>query len=438
LDYLENLGITALWMTPVFENNYLNCYHGYTPTDLYAIDQHLGNFDSYQALITDGQSRGIKFIMDHILNHVSPSHPLAVNPPSSEWINYSVEDFKPCNYRISDVIDRWAPDSLKQRVQSGWFAGYLADMNLRHDPVVQYWIMHTIWWVETFGLDGIRQDTWPYSDTDGTKKWVDGVRKEYPDIFILAETMVFEKTPLSYFFSSHPARNNGLSSVTDFAHSSLVHQLATDRIDLKTFHKQLSLDFIYRDPLMLTVFMDNHDMGRFFTDTREDVKTYLNAFTLIYGLRGIPQLYYGDEIGLTGGHDPENRKEFPGGFPHHTRNAFTKEGRTNRENILYTQFKTWNYLRKNFPSLFTTPMKHLLIHETLYGAFRKDNTRLLLILYNNGLKTARVPVKELIKEKMLHHELISPLHAAPSVQINEKNAVIPEKTAVMWLITLDE
>lgn len=437
LDYLEDLGISVLWMTPVFENDYINCYHGYTPTDLYAIDPHLGNFEDYHALLDACRQRGINVIMDHIINHVSPSHPLAMNPPSPEWINYSVDDFEPCNYRISDVIDTWGSDSLRQRVQSGWFAGYLADMNLRHEAVVDYWITHAIWWVETFGLDGIRQDTWPYSDTDGSRAWAEGIRKEYPGIFIVGETMVFEKTPLSFFFSSRPDLKNGLSSVTDFAHSSLIHQLTTGKIGLKDFYQQLSMDFIYRRPEMLMVFMDNHDMGRFFTDTGENIQAYLNAFTLLYGLRGIPQIYYGDEIGMTGGHDPENRKKFPGGFSGDSRSAFMEEGRTDRENLLYDQFRRWNRLRQENSGLFTVPLEHILISDTVYAAWHRNGDTMLLLVYNNGDKPETLSITPFTNGNTVRHpERIAPLHISEEVRLEKENAFIPPKTAVMWLLTL--
>lgn len=437
LDYLEDLGITVLWMTPVFENNYINCYHGYTPTDLYAIEPHLGDFQTYRELVDKSQSLGIKVIMDHIINHISPSHPLAQNPPSSEWINYSVEDFEPCNYRIFDVINTWGPDSLREIVQSGWFAGYLADMNLRHDAVVDYWITHVIWWIETFGLDGIRQDTWPYSDTAGSATWARGVRKEYPGLFILGETMVFEKTPLSFFFSNRPDLQNGLSSITDFAHSSQIHQLTTGKTGIKTFYENLSLDFMYRNPSMMTVFMDNHDMGRFFTDTGEDIRVYVNAFTLLYGLRGIPQIYYGDEIGMTGGHDPENRKKFPGGFPDDATSAFTQDGRNEVENLLYHQFRRWNRLRQEHPGLFTAPMKHILIGDSLYAAWRCDNYSILILIYNDDFEPASVTMNSLVPEiNGKDAELISPLYNAEKIPLDTQyKTAIPAKTAVMWLFT---
>jgi len=438
LDYLEELGISALWMTPVFENNYINCYHGYTPTDLYTIDPHLGDTALYRELVNDCRNRGIKVIKDHILNHISPSHPLAVNPPSPEWINYTVDDYEQCNYRISDITDLWGPDSLKQIVQSGWFAGYLADMNLRHKDVVNYWIYHTIWWVEMFGIDGIRQDTWPYSDTEGAAAWVRGIRKEYPCIFIVGESMVFEKTGLSYFFSSNPLLDNGLSSVTDFAYSSLIYQLILKDLSITDFHKNMSFDFLFKDPLKLMVFMDNHDMGRFFTDTGENVSQYLNAFTIIYGLRGIPQLYYGNEIGMTGGHDPDNRNEFPGGFSYTPRSAFQADTRTQRENIFFEQFKTWNRLRKEYPALFTVPMKHILIDDTVYAATRQNQNKILLILYNNSPDSRQFSIDPVIRERIQSAHLISPLHTPEKARINNKTADLDGKTAGMWLITVKQ
>ncbi len=437
LDYLEELGISVLWMTPVFENNYINCYHGYTPTDLYAVDPHLGDTAIYKTLVRACQNRGIKVIKDHILNHISPTHPLAVNPPSPEWINYTVDDFEKCNYRISDITDFWGYDSLKQTVQSGWFAGYLADMNLRHPDVVNYWITHTIWWVEMFGLDGIRQDTWPYSDSEGAAAWIRGIRKEYPEIFIVGETMVFEKTGMSYFFSSNPSLNNGLSSVTDFAFASLIYQLILKDLPVSEFHRDIGFDYILKDPLMLTVFMDNHDMGRFFTDTKENISLYLNAFTFIYGLRGIPQLFYGDEIGMTGGHDPENRNEFPGGFSYTPRSAFLEATRTDRENLLFNQFKSWNKIRKDFPGLFTAPMKHLIIENKIYAATRQNQNTILLVLYNSTPDKQQIPVEPIIKNTMQSVRLIAPLPTPDKAVITDYTADLEGKTAGMWLITVE-
>lgn len=437
LDYLEELGISVLWMTPVFENNYINCYHGYTPTDLYAVDPHLGDTAIYKTLVRACQNRGIKVIKDHILNHISPTHPLAVNPPSPEWINYTVDDFEKCNYRISDITDFWGYDSLKQTVQSGWFAGYLADMNLRHPDVVNYWITHTIWWVEMFGLDGIRQDTWPYSDSEGAAAWIRGIRKEYPEIFIVGETMVFEKTGMSYFFSSNPSLNNGLSSVTDFAFASLIYQLILKDLPVSEFHRDIGFDYILKDPLMLTVFMDNHDMGRFFTDTKENISLYLNAFTFIYGLRGIPQLFYGDEIGMTGGHDPENRNEFPGGFSYTPRSAFLEATRTDRENLLFNQFKSWNKIRKDFPGLFTAPVKHLIIENKIYAATRQNQNTILLVLYNSTPDKQQIPVEPIIKNTMQSVRLIAPLPTPDKAVITDYTADLEGKTAGMWLITVE-
>jgi glycosidase len=249
--------------------------------------------------------------------------------------------------------------------------------------------------------------------------------------------MVFEKTPLSFFFSNRPDLQNGLSSITDFAHSSQIHQLTTGKIGIKTFYENISLDFMYRNPSMMTVFMDNHDMGRFFTDTGEDIRAYVNAFTLLYGLRGIPQIYYGDEIGLTGGHDPENRKKFPGGFPDDTTSALTQESRNEVENLLYEQFRRWNHLRQEYPDLFTAPMKHILMGDSLYAAWRCDGYSILILIYNDDFEPAPVTMNSLVPEiNGKHAELISPLYDAEKIPLDTQyKTAVPAKTAVMWVFT---
>jgi glycosidase len=190
---------------------------------------------------------------------------------------------------------------------------------------------------------------------------------------------------------------------------------------------------------MMTVFMDNHDMGRFFTDTGEDIRAYVNAFTLLYGLRGIPQIYYGDEIGMTGGHDPENRKTFPGGFPEDTRSAFTRKGRNGVENLLYEQFRRWNRLRQEYPDLFAVPMEHILRGDSVYAAWRRNDHHILILIYNDDSRPVPVTMNSLVPEiNGKHAELISPLYNAEKIPLDTKyKTTVPAKTAVMWLFTED-
>ncbi|MDD4960610.1 MAG: alpha-amylase family glycosyl hydrolase [Candidatus Marinimicrobia bacterium] len=433
LGYLQELGISALWMTPVYENDYINCYHGYTPTNTYAVEPHLGTLETYIALVDSCHTRGIKVIQDHIVNHIAPTHPIAVNPPSPEWLNGTLEDHENCNYRILDVTDVHAPESVRRKPVEGWFAGYLADMNLRHPDVVTYWAQHAIWWIETAGLDGLRQDTYAYSDLDGLHRWAEEVRREYPGIFIVAEAMEFDRTRLAYFFQ--PGQRHYLSSLADFGLSSEIYQLIAEGKSIADFYRSLANDFIYDDPNMMLVFMDNHDMGRFFTAVNGNIRDYLNAFALVFTLRGIPQIYYGNEIGMEGGHDPDNRREFPGGFTGTERSAFEKNGRTAEENRIFEQFRTFTALRKEHPQLFRETMQHDLQGEAyLLRRGLQGSETLLLTVYNASENKGDIFYGRLLTENFVHIEILKPVSTG-TMQIDtaEKKISLPGRESTVLL-----
>ncbi len=434
LDYLEELGITALWMTPVYENNYVNCYHGYTPTNSYEIEPYLGDFETYHELVDKCRRKGIKIIQDHIVNHVAPNHPLAVNPPSPEWINGSIDDHLNCNYRIMDITDIYGPEELKKHPIEGWFAGYLTDMNMSNPEVVDYFTYHAIWWVETMKLDGIREDTYAYSDMKGLSKWAKELKREYPDLFIVGEIMDFDRTRLSYYFN-HGVKNY-LSSVADFGFSSEIYQLIVEDKPVAKFYREIANDFIYRDPNMMLSFLDNHDMGRFYSAVDGNMSDYLNALTLLFGMRGIPQLFYGNEIGMPGGHDPENRDRFPGGFEDMEQNAFTSDGRSDEQNMIFEQVRSFTSLRKKHPGLFKDDMKHDLFDD-IYMVIRKDPSSgyELLIAYNSGTKTQSASFSRISENAHSEYEEIKkPYNGDLSIELSAKEIVIPGKEAVMILL----
>ncbi|MBN2781001.1 MAG: cyclomaltodextrinase N-terminal domain-containing protein [Candidatus Marinimicrobia bacterium] len=434
LDYLVELGVTALWMTPVYENDYINCYHGYTPTQTYAVDPHLGTTDTYKELAAACRERGIKLIQDHIVNHIAPTHPIAVNPPSPEWLNGSLTEHENCNYRIMDITDVYGSEEQRSLPVKGWFAGYLADMNMEHPPVVDYWIQHAIWWIETVGLDGIRQDTYAYSDLEGLSRWANELKREYPGLFIVGEIMDFDRTRLAYFFNDR--QNNYLSSIADFGFSSMIYQLIVENIAPEEFYREVSNDHIYRDPNMMLTFMDNHDMGRFYSAVGGDLSAYLNAYTLLFGMRGIPQIYYGNEIGMSGGHDPENRREFPGGFDNADHNAFLQSGRTDRENRIFDQFRAFTDLRKHYPSLFTGPMRHALLDE-VYCVIRRDegSGTALFLAYNASGTSREVSLAQVLKGNYVSADTIkSPLNGSALLDLQNRTLVLPAKESLMLIL----
>jgi glycosidase len=433
LDYLQELGITALWMTPVYENNYVNCYHGYTPTNTYAVEPFLGTFDSYKALADSCGKRGIKLIQDHIVNHLAPTHPIAQDPPSPEWLNGTVDEHEECNYRIMDVTDIYAPEEVRRKPAEGWFAGYLADMNLRHPEVLDYWIYHAIWWIESVGLDGIRQDTYAYSDQEGLRRWAAALKREYPQLFIVGEIMEFDRSRLAFFFNAE--RDNALSSIADFGFSSEIYQLIAENKPVADFYREISNDFIYSDPNRMLTFMDNHDMGRFYTAVKGNIRDYLNAFALLFTMRGIPQIYYGNEIGMEGGHDPENRREFPGGFPGAEQNAFEQSGRTAEENRIFNQFRTFTALRKDHSPLFRDAMRHDLQEDAyLVRRGQKGGDTALLTVYNASENAAVIFYGRLLPENYTHFETLKPVSMGKmQIDTTEKRITLPGKESTVLL-----
>ncbi len=434
LDYLEELGITALWMTPIYENNYINCYHGYSPTNSYEIDPFMGDFDTYHELVKGCHERGIKVIQDHIVNHVAPTHPLAVNPPSAEWINGSIDQHESCNYRILDITDTYASPEIRTFPLTGWFAGYLADMNMSHPDVVDYYIYHAIWWIETMKLDGIREDTYAYSDLEGLSRWGKELKREYPDLFLVGEIMDFDRTRLSYYF--HHGQKNYLSSIADFGFSSEIYQLIVEGKSIQAFYREIANDFIYRDPNMMLTFMDNHDMGRFYSAVHSDMQKYLNAYTLLFGLRGIPQLYYGNEIGMLGGHDPLNRNEFPGGFGSSLHNAFIKAGRSEEEDHIFMQMKEFIKARKEYPDIFDAAMLHDLQND-IYLVARKDKNsgNTLLLAYNSSGKTQDANFATIIKDRFNDFTTIKkPLTGNMKIDLENSTLVLPGNESMMIIL----
>ncbi len=429
LDYLDELGITALWMTPIYENNYINCYHGYTPTNSYVIDPFMGTFDDYHNLVSACHARGIKIIQDHIVNHISPTHPLAVNPPSKDWLNGSLDDHESCNYQILDITDTYGPTAKREFPTEGWFAGYLADMNMANPDVVDYFIYHAIWWIETMKLDGIREDTYAYSNHVGLSRWGKALKREYPDLYLVGEIMDFDRTRLAFYFGE--AVDNGLSSIADFGFSSEIYQLIVEDKAIDRFYREIANDFIYRDPNRMLTFMDNHDMGRFYSAVNGDLQKYLNAFTMIFSMRGIPQLYYGNEIGMAGGHDPENRKEFPGGFTYTKRSAFNADTRTEKENIIFEQMKAFTKVRKDYPEVFLSKMKHDLQND-IYLLTREAEGHALIMAYNSGAKTEEAYFSTILDQKITKLDWIKgPLKGEATIKVSEKKIIVPPGEAVM-------
>ena len=393
LDYLNDLGVTTLWLTPVFENNTTQgSYHGYATTDMYKIDARLGNNDLYKEFVHEAHQRKLKVIMDHVNNHISINHPWIKNLPTPDWLNGTVENHqKPFNSKAE--LDDIHSDSLtKQRATNGWFDDRLADLNQTNPFVGQYLKQNTIWWIEFSGIDGIREDTYPYIDPKFREDWCKTVLEEYPRFNIVGEVWVQDPAFLApYQRGSHFLRSikPELPALTDFGlFDALLRTFADTSGKIENVFTTLAKDFLYPDPDNLVTFMDNHDIRRVMFNLNGDVKRFKLELLTLLTTRGIPQLLYGTEIGMKGGPDHGTlRADFPGGFPNDQRDAFSESGRTGEENNIFNFTRQLLKIRSTHKSLQQGSLIHFKPKNEVYVYFRVlDNQRVMVIVNHNTEK----------------------------------------------------
>ena len=357
LPYLKDLGVTALWITPIYENvHYTNPhqanfqaqysasdYHGYGAINQYGVEPHFGDMASLKRLVDRAHALGIKVIQDQVANHVGPHHPWADDPPTPTWFNGTLADHLNNTYQIWTVIDPHAEPAERAATLGGWFADALPDLNQTDPEVARYEIQNTLWWVGETGFDGIREDTMPYVPRAFWQQWNAAIRRQYPKVNAVGEVFDGDVSLVSYFQGGKTGPDGvdtGMDSLFDyplyfplrraFAQGASFHDLVTDEAH----------DWLFSRPDHLMTFLGNHDVKRFLNEDGATPAGLMLAQTFLLTNRGIPLLYYGDELGMTGGDDPDNRRDFPGGFPGDARNAFTAAGRTPAEQAIWQHVRT--------------------------------------------------------------------------------------------------
>lgn len=385
LDYIDSLGVTAVWVNPVLENDVPGgSYHGYATTDYYKIDPRFGTNEEYTALIDSLHSRGIKTVMDMIFNHSGYSHPWVENPPASDWFNFQ-EDYHQTNYRLSTLTDPYASDYDRKLTTDGWFVFGMPDLNQRNPHLMKYLVQNSIWWIEESGIDGIRMDTYPYADIDAMRGWIEAVEAEYPDFNIVGECWLGETAGEAFWQKGSPlaaamGTDTGLPVVMDFPLMIKSRNLEpfkeqTDPWNgLNKIYDHIALDYVYPDPNMVLRFLDNHDTERMILEVPDSLGSWKQAVTLLLTMPGIPQLYYGTELLMAGdrsGGDGNVRKDVPGGFPGDSVNAFTREGRTTLQNEAYDWIAAVANWRKTSPAM-KGGMKHFMPSNGVYLYQRVD------------------------------------------------------------------
>jgi glycosidase len=373
LDYLRDLGVTAIWTNPVLSNGATpESYHGYAATDLYAIDPHFGSLSDYRRFSDALHARNMKLVMDLVPNHVSVLHPWIEDPPAPEWLHGSREHHLAVQYDLRKLVDPHAPPQAWLPITTGWFTDVMPDLNQENPLVRQYLIQNALWWVETAGLDSFRLDTFQYVGRDFWRNFHIALHGLYPHVTTVGEILDSDAEIVSYFAGgiAHCGIDTGLDTPFDYPLNFALRSVFAENKPMTDLARILRQDEIYPHPERLVTFLDNHDTERFITTVHGSQPKFKLALGLILTLRGTPQLYSGDEIAMPGGNDPDNRRDFPGGFPGDPRSAFTATGRTADENNIHRWTSALLALRKAHPSIASGLEQNLFASDALFAFAR--------------------------------------------------------------------
>jgi glycosidase len=397
LDYLQSLGVTALWSTPLCEDNDKGySYHTYGQSDVYKIDARYGTNEDYVRLSSEMKKKNMKLVKDYVTNHWGAEHWMFKDMPTYDWF-HQFPGYKQSNYRMTTQYDTNASATDAKLCMDGWFVPSMPDLNQSNPLVLNYLTQNAIWWIEYADLDGFRVDTYSYNDKAGIAKWTKAITDEYPYFNIVGEVWMHDQAQISYWQKDSPiakiqSYNSYLPSVMDFTmHDVFGNVFNEDNANwndgMIKFYENFVNDFLYDNPNNLLIFAENHDTNRFNQNYKNDLNKYKMAMTILATMRGIPQLYYGSEIGMAGDKgkgDADIRQDFPGGWASDKNNAFTASGRT-AEQAKYFDFtaKVFNW-RKSKSVIHNGKLMHYLPDNNVYVYFRYNDNESVMVVVNNS------------------------------------------------------
>ena len=388
LPYLKDLGVTTLWLNPIFDNdNSSEGYHGYSGSDLYAVEDHFGTVQDFQQLVAAAHQQGIKILLDMVPNHVGPKHPWATSQPAPNWLHGTTASHINTDYEYPPVTDPHAVEKNYRSALDGWFADKLPDLAQENPLTAEYLQQNAYWWMEIGGVDGFRIDTFPYVPRTFWTKYLQNLQTTYPNFFAVGEVYNSDPTVVSYFAGGQKGFDGidtHLTTPFDFPMNSAIREVVNHGAPAKKIVDVLRQDRLYPHPELLVTFIGNHDMKRFVTDAGGSTAKLKLGLSLLATLRGIPQLYSGDEIAMAGGEDPDNRRDFPGGFPGDQRNAFTPGGRTPDEQDVYAHVQGLLKLRRDHPALRIGDQKHVVVTDDFYVFTRESSGERLMVVFYKG------------------------------------------------------
>ncbi|MBV9927123.1 MAG: cyclomaltodextrinase N-terminal domain-containing protein [Acidobacteria bacterium] len=414
LPYLKELGVTALWINPVYDNTDrpdeketypeteggpkrpTTAYHGYGAIDFYGVEEHYGTPQKLRELVDKAHAAGLKVIQDQIANHTSPYHPWVNDRPTPTWFYGTVENHLSNNWQKWTTMDPHASEETRRRNLEGWFIDILPDLNQDDEEVRRYLIQNTLWWLGTYGFDAVRMDTLPHVPRRFWRDWSAAIHAEYPGVNILGELFDGDPALLAYFQRGrvgHDQIDTGIDTVYDFALHYAIRDVFARGESVRKLQQVLAHDYLYPHPELLVPFVGVHDMQRFMNEQGATVEGLKLAQVFVMTTRGTPLLYYGDELAMPGGGDPDNRRDFPGGFANDARDAFTKAGRTAAENDVFEHVKWLARLRRNLPALRRGTLVHVYDEEQQTVFARVLDGQATFVAFNNDTKPATIKFK---------------------------------------------
>jgi len=443
LDYVKNLGVTTLWLNPILENNQPHqSYHGYAFTDLYKVDARLGSLEDYKRLTAKCHNMGLKMVQDMVANHIGSKHWWMDDRPSKDWIHSEGDPFNRSNFRIETVADPHGAKFDRDKMLDGWFDIHMPDMNQKNPFLANYLIQNSIWWIAEIGIDGIRMDTYPYNDKDYMTRWCDEILREFPDFSLVGEVWVDQPSYEAYFTKGAKNQDGykaGLPSVTDFPTYYAINKALTEKGNwdngLQRIYSTLCQDFLYKDPSEHLLFLDNHDLTRFYTYQKEDFSRFKQGLGMLLTLRGVPQLYYGTELLMTGdgSFHPDVRKDFQGGWVGDVNNLFEEKNRTGKMDSAFRFCQSLLNWRKTSPAIKSGKFVHYLPENNVYTYFRTHKDQTIMVVVNGNEEEKEVNLKPFLSQ-------ISAFSMASEVVTGKNHELKSEKWTLpgkgIWIMEL--
>jgi glycosidase len=404
LPYLKDLGVTALWLSPWCDNwNGLNTcdkpwcpntyYHGYHTIDYYKVEDRFGNLETLRELVQKAHAIGLKIIQDQVANHIGSHHPWLTDPPRSDWLHGTLSHHEQNKFQNSVLLSPHGNLREVRNTLDGWFSDDLPDMNQDQPEVARYEIQNSLWWCGIVGVDGIRQDTIQYMPRSFIRSLSDALHHQYSNMWMVGEVFELDAAQTSFFIGGHQGwdgLDTKLDSVFDFPTWNTSRMTFTNKLPVRALRDVLKYDALYPNAFKLTTMANNHDVPRFMSLEGASLEGAMMHTAFILTTRGTPQLYYGEELAMEGKEDPDNRRDFPGGFPSDERSAFEPSGRSSAEQRMFEWTRSWIKLRREHSSIRRGRLVDLYYDDESYVFARQDSAETVVIAINRSSQEKKV------------------------------------------------